>query len=206
MQVDATEKKIDPFHRIGRQLGTITAILRTHGPFIIHSLSEQSDHIALQISRNMQQYFYADSIIFSAKSNASYPRIFGTGKGNVLSVCIGTVPQGYDPEFPIQAMSQGISVDDGRELHWYGEKGGKKKSVGAIFLRPLEDERLELVVWGTDAEALFRASRLVPTVTGVGQPDFVVLGESAGWRGMEGALAMGFLDSEWRVSGSSVVS
>jgi hypothetical protein len=42
-------------------------------------------------------------------------------------------------------------------------------------------------------------------LTGVGQPDFVVFGESAKWRGIEGALAMGFFDWTWEVTGSSVV-
>jgi hypothetical protein len=42
-------------------------------------------------------------------------------------------------------------------------------------------------------------------VTGVGQPDFVVLGESAKWKGIEGALAMGFFDSTWEVTPSSVI-
>jgi hypothetical protein len=42
-------------------------------------------------------------------------------------------------------------------------------------------------------------------LTGVGQPDFVVFGGSAKWRGIEGVLAMGFFDSEWKVTASSVV-
>jgi hypothetical protein len=70
----------------------------------------------------------------------------------------------------------------------------------------LENERLELVLWGSDVERLSQVSRLVPTVTGVGQPDFVVLGESARWKGIEGALAMGFFDHAWTVTPSSVVS
>jgi hypothetical protein len=42
-------------------------------------------------------------------------------------------------------------------------------------------------------------------LTGVGQPDFVVFGESAKWRGIEGVLAMGFFDWKWHVTASSVV-
>jgi hypothetical protein len=42
-------------------------------------------------------------------------------------------------------------------------------------------------------------------MTGVGQPDFVVFGESAKWRGIEGVLAMGFFDSNWAITASSIV-
>jgi hypothetical protein len=42
-------------------------------------------------------------------------------------------------------------------------------------------------------------------LTGVGQPDFVVFGEGAKWKGIEGVLAMGFFDSAWEVSPSSVI-
>jgi hypothetical protein len=42
-------------------------------------------------------------------------------------------------------------------------------------------------------------------MTGVGQPDFVVFGKSARWRGVEGVLAMGFFDVSWDVTASSVV-
>lgn len=47
--------------------------------------------------------------------------------------------------------------------------------MGALFLRPLDGERLELVVWGADVAGLEHAARLVPALTGVGQPDFVIL-------------------------------
>jgi hypothetical protein len=78
-------------------------------------------------------------------------------------------------------------------------------SVGGIFLRPLMGERLELVVWGSDMDGLTQAARLAPTTTGVGQPDFVVLGAEARWRGLEGSLALGFFSHNWEVTPSSVL-
>jgi hypothetical protein len=175
----------------------MTAILRTLGPFIIRHEGPQTAHVALQISRNFHQYFYADANIVSANSSVDGLT------GNVISVFVGTVPPSLHPDFPIQAGPAGVTVRDSRgNIRQYGS--GSR--LGAAFLRPLEGERLELVVWGSDAEGLLQASRLVPTVTGVGQPDFVVLGDSARWRGVEGALALGFFDYKWEVTPSSVVS
>jgi hypothetical protein len=170
--------------------------LRTQGPFIIRYQGESTIHVALQISRNFQQYFYADANIVSSNSSSF------SGSGNVVSVCIGRVPEGMHPDFPIQASPSGVTVKDGKgKVRKYSSS-----RLGAVFLRPLDGERLELVVWGSDVEGLLQASRLVPTVTGVGQPDFVVLGESARWRGVEGAAALGFFDHAWGVTASSVVN
>jgi hypothetical protein len=180
----------------------MTAILRTRGPFIIRHQGKPTAHVALQISRNFQQYFYADANIVTSNSSGV------SESGNVISVCIGSVPQGMHPDFPIQVGAGGVTVRDskGNMRRYAGGVDGAGSRLGAAFLRPLDGERLELVVWGSDAEGLLQASRLVPTVTGVGQPDFVVLGESARWKGVEGALALGFLDHAWQVTASSVVN
>lgn len=77
--------------------------------------------------------------------------------------------------------------------------------MGVIFLRPLEDEKLELVVWGSDIEGLEQAARLVPTLTGVGQPDFLVLSESCRWKGHAGLYAACFFDHSWRISPGSYI-
>jgi hypothetical protein len=77
-------------------------------------------------------------------------------------------------------------------------------NLGAIFLRPLPDERLELVVWGQTLEQLWWASRLVPTLTGVGQPDYIIFDHELRWKGAD-AAAIGFFDERWNVSGSSVL-
>ncbi|KAF2710944.1 hypothetical protein K504DRAFT_475829 [Pleomassaria siparia CBS 279.74] len=190
----------DTLHRSSRQLGAMTAILRTRGPFIIHHQgNSQTAHIALQVSRNLHQYFYADSIITSAAvDNTKYT-------GNVITVTIGEAPPSLHPDFPIHVNAAGVSVRDSRGgIHGYTKNDTGR--LGAAFLRPLKGERLELVLWGTDDFGLAMAARLVPMLTGVGQPDFVVLGESAAWRGVEGALSLGFFDHEWGVTASSVLS
>jgi poly(3-hydroxybutyrate) depolymerase len=192
----SSTKDTTHLQRNGRQLGGMTAILRSHGPFIIrHQGSANTTHIALQISRNLHQYFQADTVItksYSLTSGAS---------GNVITLAIGPRLDDIQPGFSIRVGASGVTVRDYRgQEQWYGEV-----ARGAAFLRPLADERLELVLWGADDEGLRQVSRLVPMVTGVGQPDFVVLGESAKWKGIEGALAMGFFDSNWKVTPSSVI-
>ena len=177
----------------------MTAVLRSRGAFTIRYSGNESvsGHIAIQISRNLHQYFYADSKIVSA---ASY---VAEGTGNVITLGIGSdLPGGSHPDFPIQIAAKSVTVRDARGLErTYGGEG----RISAIFLRPLGDERLELVVWGSDGEGLAQAARLVPMLTGVGQPDFVVLDDSARWKGVDGALALGFLDHSWEVTPSSVV-
>lgn len=176
----------------------MTAILRTRGPFIVRHQGNQTAHVALQVSRNLHQYFSADSVIVSEASWGDST----SGTGNVISVAIGEAPPSLRPDFPVQVEAAGVSVRDSRgRLHELNE-GAR---LGAAFLRPLEDERLELVLWGSDDLGLSLAARLTPMLTGVGQPDFVVLGESARWRGVEGAVALGFFDHEWAVTPSSVV-
>lgn len=188
--------------RHGRQLGFLTAILRTKGAFIIRHLStNMTSRIALQISRNLHQYFQADTRLVSSTSWSATTN----GTGNVITIATGdNLPPSEHPDFSIQPSSAGVKLLDSKQSgHLYSGSG---TSLGAIFLRPLGGERLELVVWGSDGAGLTQAARLVPMVTGVGQPDFVILGESAKWEGVEGALAMGFLDWEWRVTPASVVS
>jgi hypothetical protein len=188
-------------HRQGRQLGSMTAILRTHGPFIIsHQGTNTTTHLALQMSRNLHQYFQADANIISSPSWTASTN----DTGNVITLALGAnVPPSIHPDFPIQAGDRGITVRDYKGIRRrYSSEG---TSLGAAFLRPLDGERLELVVWGSDDEGLSQAVRLVPIVTGVGQPDFVVLGESAKWKGLEGAMALGFFGHEWDVTAGSIV-
>ncbi|KAF1926669.1 uncharacterized protein M421DRAFT_67357 [Didymella exigua CBS 183.55] len=193
--VGTTDESTD---RRGRQLGSMTAILRTHGPIIIkHPGTVHASHLALQVSRNLYQYFHADTVILSdiadtASANAT---------GNVIHLSIGDGLTSADPDFPIQASTSGASLRDSR-----GREQLYDNSQGAAWLRPLDGERLELVLWGADEEGLRQAARLVPMLTGVGQPDFVILGEETKWKGIEGALALGFFNSQWQVTASSFVS
>jgi hypothetical protein len=184
--------------RQGRQLGSMTAILRTQGPFVVrHPDVANASHIALQVSRNLHQYFQADAIVISSLSDSS---TYNT-TGNIITLAVGDYIPSPLSDMPIQVGSGTCSVIDHRgRKREYGEK-----ARGAAYLRPLGGQRLELVIWGANEEGLRQAARVAPMMTGVGQPDFVVFGESAKWRGIEGVLAMGFLDAEWKVTSSSIV-
>jgi hypothetical protein len=197
-----------PKIRTGRQLGSVDSILRTSGAFQIighpSKHREAVDHIALQISRNLCQYFSTDTEITANMSEAVNNRT-----GNVISAYIGThvPPQPYSTG----AVTHGISVDRGR-VEITDAKGYKRiyrsrgKGLAAIYLRHLPDERLELVVWGVDEASLSIAARLVPIMTGVGVPDFVIVDSTMLWKGVDGALAMGFLDENWQASSNAILT
>lgn len=183
--------------RTGRQLGSMTAILRTQGPFLIRSTTKNTFRVALQVSRNLHQYFQADAVISSSTTDS----MIQAATGNVITLAIGNGVPDFSSDFPISMGNMTCSVLDHRNhKQEYGEA-----ARGAAFLRPLDGERLELVIWGADDDGLRQAARVVPMLTGVGQPDFVVFGRSAQWLGIEGALAMGFFDSNWAVTASSVL-
>lgn len=186
------------FRRYERQMGSMTAILRTRGPFVIrHPGFANTSHIALQISRNMHQYFQADSIILQPFGNR---KLLNT-TGNIITVAIGNKVPDFLPPFPIRVGNPTVAIRD----HLGRDRQFDEAARGAALLRPAGGHRLELLIWGADDEGLRQAARIAPMLTGVGQPDFVVLGECAKWRGIEGALAMGFFDSKWEVTASSVI-
>ncbi|EUC45677.1 hypothetical protein COCMIDRAFT_36575 [Bipolaris oryzae ATCC 44560] len=191
-------KETRSLQRNGRQLGSMTAVLRTQGSFIIrHSGSMATSHIALQVSRNLHQYFKADTQILPSVSNSIPP----DSSGNVITLGIASSLPPFQSSFPIYVSESGVIVRDYRgQEHQYGEEAS-----GAAFLRPLEGERLELVLWGSDEAGLQQAARILPIMTGVGQPDFVIFGKSAKWKGIEGVLAMGFFDSNWEITPASVI-
>jgi hypothetical protein len=130
-------------------------------------------------------------------------------KGNIITVAIGAVlpPSRTNIDFPITTKA---AFGEVTKLHVRNQNGFVQEIrphhgyLGAIFLRPLPDERLELVVWGQSLEQLWWASRLVPTVTGVGQPDFIIFDHELRWKGAD-AAAMGFFDASWNISGGSVL-
>jgi len=187
--------------RSGRQLGPLDSILRTNGTFhiVTHSQDQTLDNLAVQTCRNLCQYFYADAEIgdYTTAVDAS---------GNIISLAVGTSLSRSDVEVehPIRLHADHLEIRDsfGR---WrsYNDKGN---GLAAAFLRPLPDERLELVVWGVDTQSLAVAARLVPMLTGSGVPDFVVADRSMLWKGTEAALVMGFFDGWWNVSTNSFFS
>ena len=151
--------------------------------------------IASQVARNLFQYFAADSRIVEDGE---------TGDGNIITILEGPQDDAFHSEsHPIDIGADVLSIRDtaGRMRSYPFEKG-----MGTIFLRTIPHGRLELVIWGFDKAGLRNAARLVPMLTGVGQPDFVVVSKSCTWKGAGGVLAMGFLDYQWNVSQASFLS
>lgn len=185
--------------RHGAQLGPLDSILRSPGPFLIRQLSIEAYEVALQISRNLFQYFSADTEIVGAADDGK------SARGNVISVAIGgDYPPSVRPRFPI-----GLTENEGLDIRKSSDRRTVfefQEGLGAIFLRPLPNERLELVVWGVDSLGLRLAARLLPFLTGVGQPDFIVISKRCAWEGAGGVLAMGSFDRYWNISEGSFVS
>lgn len=211
------------YQRHGRQMGAMDAILRSNGTFTITTCSAGAEHIALQISRNLLQYFAADSLIVEKCSSIAYflDRPSKNRTGNVIVLAIGDdLPPSKNPAFPIRICRGNLVLSDAcssphsaYEAGLDSEKAQKyvyeytyRKGLGVLFLRPLENERLELIVWGVDLHGLEQAARLVPTLTGVGQPDFIVLSDSCRWKGHGGLFATGHFNKFWQISPGSFLS
>jgi hypothetical protein len=194
--VDGPWKTLQQRH--GRQRGALDAILRTLGSFSIRMYSKNTLEVAVQISRNLYQYYHADSSITSCSTqDLAQP-------GNIITLAIGNdLPPGELETFPIDLLPGRIEIR--RPGHLSTKTIPHEPELAAVFLRPLRDERLELVVWGSDESGLRLASRLVPTLTGVGQADFIILSKKSKWLGHAGAIAMGFFDFEWQISKGSIV-
>ena len=192
---------VNQFERRGKQLGTMDAILRTNGPFFIKAEDVSSETIAVQISQNLLQYLGADSEL----SMPTWRTPGSESEANVITIGTGgSIGPGTFMEHPVHVQGGAVYVRDGRgDTRRYdaGDSG-----LGAIYLRPLMGERLELVIWGVDLESLVTAARLMPMLTGTGQPDFVVTTNKSRWQGLEGMVALGFFDSSWNVSRTSFLS
>ncbi|KAJ5381043.1 uncharacterized protein N7496_003471 [Penicillium cataractarum] len=192
------------YQRYGRQLGALDGIVRTQGKLAIRRCSPGVEQVALQISRNFFQYFAADSEILEDCSGTSAEH----QPGNVITLAIGQdLPSTAMESYPIRIHQGRLVISTSRsssalpgfkQEYFYGEPG-----TGAVFLRPFPEERLELVVWGTDLDGLRQAARLVPTITGSGQPEYVVLGNRSRWESVAGVYAAGHFDWSWRISPGS---
>ena len=160
--------------------------------------------VALQISQNLLQYFFADSRIVEFENiRPDYSQ--EVGDGNVITLALGGgVPESELESYPIALSDNSVVVK--HTLLNLTRQYDLEEGMGAIFLRPLPQERLELVVWGFDQIGLHQAARLIPTLTGGGQPDFVILSKSCLYKGYAGVLAMGFLDHSWQVSRASYLT
>ena len=183
--------------RYGAQLGGLDAVMRTRGRFLISTAYvDEALSVASQIARNLFQYFAADSeIVPLGAAQDVHP-------GNVISIALGPNISASLPEIHPIAFNNdsGLSV---RNALGVNRTYAYEEGLGAIYLKALPNERLELIVWGYDSDGLRHAARLVPMLTGVGQPDFIVVSKKCAWKGAAGVSAMGFFDNSWQVSGSS---
>jgi hypothetical protein len=154
--------------------------------------------IALQISRNLYQYFSADAeLVDDQQSMDSFT-------GNIITVATGSnLPSSGLQDFPIQITNDShvLVRARGNMPKW---RRSNENDVGVVFLRQSQSEALELVVWGSTIEDLAYAARLTPFMTGIGQPDFVILDRKSRWKGVEGTY-LGFFDASWEIARSSVL-
>lgn len=156
---------------------------------------------ALQVSRNLFQYFAADSEIVDVSGNG------GCGEYNTIKISLGK--DSIRNTSVTTASAIGLVEDEGVYICRPNGKNRLFKyqeGLGAIFLRPKDVDMLELAVWGFDAVGLRQAARLLPMLTGVGQPDFVIVSKKCAWEGAAGVLAMGSFDNFWKVAEGSFVS
>ena len=121
---------------------------------------------------------------------------------NIITVAIGSQISPSSRELPIKVSDQGISLT---KANGRSKLIPKDDNPSAIYLRPLAEDRLELVIWGAQKDSAAAAARLIPILPGVGQPDFVILSESCRWKGVAGVHALGFFDSQWRISETSYI-
>ncbi|KAL8872627.1 MAG: hypothetical protein Q9174_001767 [Haloplaca sp. 1 TL-2023] len=186
-----SDDKFISIERYGLQFGGLNAMLDTRGPFVISS-SNLSISLTVQVSRNLFQYYGADAELIltdqgEAEDEDQDEEVTGGNKITLLLGSVDMTPRTPGQKFPIGIDKQrGLSIQDarGRSLS-YGFQDG----LGVIFLRPSKQDRLEVVIWGSDPEGLRMATRLVSMLTGVGQPDFMVVGKDCARSGAGAVVA-----------------
>ena len=183
--------------RQSSQLGPLSSILRSSGHFIINVQTPFTEctNVASQVSRNHFQYFQADTEILVDGTS------LGEFEGNVIAIALGVdLEHIHQEKRPVRVSRQQILIDCHNDNI---RKYDLEEGLGAIFLSPLPKGRLELVVWGFDVNGLRQAARLVPMLTGVGQPEFIIVRKRCAWEGAAGVLAMGALTNTWQASAGS---
>jgi hypothetical protein len=181
--------------RFGDQRGSMSTILKTKATFQI-ICDPKAFNTAIEISRNLLQYYGAAADL---KTTQSYQDALESNANVILIQTGDSIDAGQLEGFPIHVRNGIIRVRGKQGLRSYNAKAG----IGAAWVRPLPNERLELIIWGFDAAGLRKAARMAPTLTGAGQPDFVVFDTTSGWEGSAGTLAMGFFDHSWNISAGS---
>lgn len=149
----------------------------------------------MQISRNLFQYFAADSELTHGTDVGS------DSGGNVVTVGLGrSVAELRREGSSIRVTETGVQLDrfDGSCRSFDFEEG-----LGVIALNRYSLTVLEVFVWGFDMLGLRQAARLFPMLTGVGQPDFIIVRKRCAWEGAAGVFALGSFTSSWKASESS---
>ncbi|KAG8526230.1 uncharacterized protein KY384_000223 [Bacidia gigantensis] len=184
--------------RYGLQSGPLNSILRSPGHFTIRSASPGCSAVSLQVARNLHQYFAAD-VEFLLEANRPT-----TSSGNLIQIAIGQ----DDLESGEQANP--VTIGDSylilKRANGCESTIARESGIGAVYLRPATNKRLELVVWGSDEAGLRQAARLLPLLTGVGLPELIIVSKRCASQGSAGVVAMGSLTKSWRLSESSYVS
>lgn len=147
------------------------------------------------------QYFGADVEI-----DVTHHKLMPSKRPNTIVLLLGTmtnmIRRAEDPG-PISIdQKTGLVV---RDFHGRSAVYEFHEGLGVIFLRYKEAGRLDLVVWGVDLSGLQYAARLIPVLTGIGQPDFVVVSKSCAWKGAAGVHALGYFDHFWNITDDSVI-
>jgi hypothetical protein len=156
------------------------------------------ERLALRIAQNLYTYFGAEVDI-----RFDYEVDDLSLDGNVISLGMedeNVYLQSVEASrslmrpFPITTKTGAIYVNDTMAGHTYRGNG-----VGAIYLHPLRRSRLLMVICGVDQKGLELAAKLFPYRTGVGQPDWIIVGSKMGNEGMRGVEAMGYYSNLWDV-------
>ncbi|KAF3902043.1 hypothetical protein AA313_de0207966 [Arthrobotrys entomopaga] len=184
--------------RHGLQLGSLSALFNSRGCISIlfrnnTALSRHYNQKALEISRNLYQYYSADTRI------GTIDDLKQIKDGNI--VVLGRFDNSFLPEelkstFPVSQTESGdidIQLQNGETITYKNRPG-----LGMVFLFPTGNDRVGILIWGSNDDAVRRASRLLPIRTGTSQPDFIILGPESGWSGAAGALALAMFDSHWQ--------
>jgi hypothetical protein len=176
----------------------------TPGPLTIvigTQASAKRDHfarIASNIAHNLYLYFGAEvGLLFDYEADDVVL------DGNVISIGMedenqylqGVIEQSdLKHPFPIATYRGAIHISDTNKKYVYNGDG-----VGAIYLQPLPRSRLLMIICGSDQKGLETAGKLFPYRTGVGQPDWIVVGTKMGVNGMQGVEAMGYYSNLWDI-------
>ena len=157
------------------------------------------ERIAKNVAQNLYLYFGAEVDI-----RFDYEVEDVLLSGNVISLgmedentYVQNIRSHLKIPFPLQANKQAIYINDTTKNHIYRGEGS-----GAIYLHPLARSRVLIIICGTDQLGLEKAAKLFPYRTGVGQPDWIVVGSKIGVQGMQGVEAMGYYSNLWDIESS----